>query len=75
MGTVVGATVADSSPRDNFNISAPNRCKAVIVEGVGSGILIRRRNKFFHFIRISFEFFPFLIIPRFRQPQFVTVHF
>lgn len=29
----------DSNPRDSFNISAPNWCKAVIVDGVGSGML------------------------------------
>lgn len=29
----------DSNPRDNFNISAPNWCSAVIVDGVGSGML------------------------------------
>lgn len=39
---VNGATIDEtaSKPRDNFNISAPNWCNAVIVDGVGSGILI-----------------------------------
>jgi hypothetical protein len=31
--------VNDSSPLDSFNISAPNWWRAVIVDGVGSGIL------------------------------------
>lgn len=29
----------ESKPRDNLSISAPNKCNAVIVEGVGSGTL------------------------------------
>lgn len=38
----IGTTIDDtaSKPRDNFNISAPNWCNAVIVDGVGSGILV-----------------------------------
>ncbi len=35
----------DSSPRDNFNISAPNWCNAVIVDGVGSGMLAKLMDK------------------------------
>lgn len=38
----IGTTIDDetaSRPRDNFNISAPNWCNAVIVDGVGSGML------------------------------------
>lgn len=29
----------ESKPRESFNISAPNKCSAVIVDGVGSGTL------------------------------------
>lgn len=36
---VVDEEATDSRPRDNFNISAPNWCSAVIVVGVGSGML------------------------------------
>lgn len=37
--------VNDSSPRDNLSISAPNACNAVIVDGVGSGILSKTEEK------------------------------
>lgn len=37
--------VNDSSPRDNLSISAPNACNAVIVDGVGSGILSKTEQQ------------------------------
>lgn len=42
MGTTIDETA--SNPRDNFNISAPNWCNAVIVDGVGSGMLFIERE-------------------------------
>lgn len=61
IGTDSGAIEADSSPRDSFNISAPKRCRAVIVEGVGSGILIK--ENFHNLISVSCHSFgiPILI--------------
>lgn len=38
-GEEATADATDSNPRDSFNISAPNCCRAVIVDGVGSGML------------------------------------
>lgn len=38
-------TGVDSSPRDSFSISAPNRCNAVIVDGVGSAMLEKLMRK------------------------------
>lgn len=46
--------VNDSSPRDNLSISAPNACNAVIVDGVGSGILSKTEQKIW---LMSFYFF------------------
>lgn len=34
-----------SNPRDSLSISAPNWCNAVMVDGVGSGILSNNTNK------------------------------
>lgn len=44
-GCGASGAVNDSSPRDNLSISAPNACNAVIVDGVGSGILPKTKQK------------------------------
>lgn len=55
MGTTIDETA--SNPRDNFNISAPNWWSAVIVDGVGSGMLftmeIKTKTKEFHLIKMK----------------------
>lgn len=53
----IGATIDEtaSNPRDNFNISAPNWCNAVIVDGVGSGMLwmrVKRKMLLLFFLRL-----------------------
>lgn len=48
---VVPVDDTDSRPRDNFSISAPNWCKAVIVDGVGSCILSMET----HFVKSSLK--------------------
>lgn len=63
VGHDIGATSDEtaSNPRDSLSISAPNWCNAVMVDGVGSGILSNNINNLLNMIEVCLASFRFMI--------------